>query len=172
MSEKTSYLSPSTGNLDISVVRDSRPYVTITLDLGANFTTFSIKIPLVEDKPSAMSSLIAEAVHTLLDEMSAFMISMNFEQNIIVGIYATVLACFKGMTGEADTDKGQSAISKDPTVKVFSGSFRIDTSFVNETYEKVVTAAGKTIKRPPAHRHLELTYEKPQKTTVVDARTV
>jgi len=170
---KTAYLSPATGTLDISVIRDSRPYATISLDLGIpNFTVFSLKFPLVEDKPATMSELVAEGVHVLLDEMSAFMLSLGFEEKIIVHIYATVLTCFKGMTGEADSSKSQSAISKDPTVKTFEGTFKLPMEFVNETYDKVVTAAGKNIKRPPVHRHLELTYEKPSKTTVNEARTV
>lgn len=170
---KQAYLSPANGALNISIIRDSRPYATISLDLGIpNFTVFSLKFPLVEDKPSTMRGLVAEAVHTLLDEMSAFMLSLNFEENIIVGIYAAVLVCFKGMTGEADTSKSQSAISKDPTVKTFEGTFKLPMEFINETYDKVVTAAGKIVKRPPVHRHMELTYEKPSKTTVQDARTV
>ena len=172
--DKQAYLSPATGSLDISVIRDSRPYVLITLDLGIpNFTVFSLKFPVVEDKPSTMSELVAEAVHTLLDEMSAFMISIGFEEKVIVNIYAAVLTCFKGITGEADTNKSQSAISKDPTVKTFEGTFKLPMDFINETYDKVVTASGgKQIKRPPVHRHLELTYEKPSKTTVQDARSV
>jgi 8-oxo-dGTP pyrophosphatase MutT (NUDIX family) len=170
---KNAYLSPATGGLSITVVRDARPYAVITLDLGIpNFTVFSLKFPLVEDKPSTMSELVAEAVHALLDEMSAFMLSLNFEESIIVKIYAAALMCFKGITGESDSDKALSAISKDPTVKVFEGTFRIDPHFVNEVYSKVVTASGKTIKRPPVQRHLELTYEKPSKTTVNDARSV
>ena len=171
---KHAYLSPATGSLDITVVRDARPYATISLDLGIpNFTVFSLKFPLVEDKPNAMAELIGEAVHVLLDEMSAFMISLGFDEKIIVNVYATVLTCFKGMSGEADTSKSQSAISKDPIVKTFEGTFKLPMEFVNETYEKVVTASsGKAIKRPPVHRHLELTYEKPSKTTVQDARTV
>lgn len=140
---KQAYLSPATGALDITVIRDSRPFVTISLDLGIpNFTVFSIKFPLVEDKPNAMTELVAEAVHTLLDEMTAFMISIGFEDKIIVGIYAAVLTCFKGMTGESDTNKSQSAISKDPTVKTFEGTFKLPMEFINETYNKVVTAAS------------------------------
>jgi 8-oxo-dGTP pyrophosphatase MutT (NUDIX family)/GNAT superfamily N-acetyltransferase len=172
---KQAYLSPSTGTLDISVIRDSRPSVSITLDLGIpNFTVFSIKIPLVEDAPTSMSSVIAEAVHTLLDEMSAFMISMDFENKVIVLIYSTILTAFKGMTGEADTNKSMDAIGKDPVVKTFEGTFKLPMAFINETFDKVVTASSsKTIKRPPpVHRHLELTYEKPAKTTVTDARKV
>jgi 8-oxo-dGTP pyrophosphatase MutT (NUDIX family) len=169
---KNAYLSPATGNLDISIIRDARPYALITLDLGIpNFTVFSLKFPLVEDKPNSMSGLVAEAVHTLLDEMSAFMLSCNYPQETIVQIYAATLACFKGMTGESDTNKSMSPISKDPTVKVFEGSFKLPVGFVNETYDKVVTA-GKSIKRPPVVRHLELTYDKPEKTTVNDARKV
>jgi 8-oxo-dGTP pyrophosphatase MutT (NUDIX family) len=171
---KQAYLSPANGMLDITVIRDARPYALISLDLGIpNFTVFSLKFPLVEDKPNSMSELVAEAVHTLLDEMSAFMISCGFAEEIIVKMYATVLTCFKGMTGEADTNKSMSPVSKDPTVKVFEGTFKLPMEFINETYEKVVTASsGKTLKRPPVHRRLELTYDKPMKTTVNDARVV
>lgn len=170
---KQAYLSPANGMLDITVIRDARPYTLISLDLGIpNFTVFSLKFPLVEDKPNSMSGLVAEAVHTLLDEMSAFMISCGFAEQIIVRVYATVLACFKGMTGEADTNKSMSPISKDPTVKVFEGTFKLPMEFINETYEKIVTAAGKNIKRPPVQRRMELLHEKPLRTSVTDARTV
>jgi 8-oxo-dGTP pyrophosphatase MutT (NUDIX family) len=132
-----------------------------------------MKFPLVEDKPNSMSGLVAEAIHVLLDEMSSFMITAGYEQAIIVQVYAATLNCFKGMTGEADTNKSMSPISKDPTVKSFEGTFKLPMSFVNETYDKVVTASsGKTLKRPPTVRHLELTYDKPSKTTVQDARKI
>ena len=120
-----------------------------------------------------MSGVIAEAVHALLDEMSAFMLSLQFENDVVVLMYATILACFKGMTGETDTNKAMSQISKDPTVKTFEGTFKLPMTFVNETYEKVVTAsAGKVIKRPPPQRHIEFTYNKPKKPDVNDSRTV
>ena len=143
---KNAYLSPATGSLDISIIRDARPYTTISLDLGIpNFTVFSIKLPLVEDTPNAMSQLVAEAVHILLDEVSAFMLSLNFDQQVIVQIYSIVLNCFKGMTGESDTNKALSEVSKDPTVKTFEGTFKMPMEFINETYSKVVTATSNEI---------------------------
>ena len=170
---KHAYLSPANGVLDISVVKDSRPYVVISLDLGIpNFTVFSLKIPLAESQPVSMSGVISEAVSALRDELSAFRLSINFREEVIVRIYAEVLACFKGLTDESDTNKSLDPISKDPTVKSFEGTFKLPMEFINETYDRVVTAAGKVIQRPPAQRHMEFTHEKPNKTTIGDAQAV
>jgi 8-oxo-dGTP pyrophosphatase MutT (NUDIX family) len=169
---KTSYLSPSSGELNITVVRDARPFVSVTLDLGIpNFTVFSLKFPMVEAQPQAMSALVAEAVHVLLDEVSAFMLSCNYQEDVIVQIYATVLACYKGLTQEADSNKAHGLAGQDLTIKNFEGTFQLPMAFVNETFEKVVTAAT-FIQRAPKVRHIELTYEKPNKTTVNDAARV
>src|SRR5208337_2794113 len=169
---KNSYVSPPTGALDITIIKDAQPRVEMTLDLGIpNFTVFSLKIPLVEDQPQAMSGLIAEAVHALLDEVASFMISMEFEDEIIVEIYATVLAAFKGMSGEADSSKEQDKTGADPTAKTVEGTFNLPESFVNETQRKVVTGATK-IKRAPKVRHIELTYSPKPKTTVDDTARV
>jgi hypothetical protein len=169
---KNSYVSPPTGILEITTIRDANPRVSLNLDLGIpNFTVFSMKIPLVEDQPKAMSGLIAEAVHALLDEVASFMLSVEFSEEIIVQIYATVLAAFKGMSSEADSSKEQDETGADPTVKTFEGTFNLPMSFVNETQKKVVTGATK-IKRAPKVRHIELTYSPKPKTTVDDTARV
>lgn len=166
--DKAAYLSPSTGLLEITAVRDARPFLNISLDLGIpNFTVFSMKLPLAEDDPKTMSGLIAEALHVLLDEVSAFMLSCEYREEVIVQIYAAVLACFNGMTSEADTDKGQSQAGQDAFIKTFEGTFNIPSQFVNETQEKVVTAATR-IQRLPQVRRLELSHSKPHVTTVED----
>ena len=166
---KKSYISPPTGNLDITVIRDKEPYVTITLDLGIpNFTVFSLKMPVVEARPADMTALLAEALSALLDEMAAFMLSMNYAEEIIVRIYATILATFKEMTPESTTDAAMSAVGKDDTIVTYEGSFQLPMNFVNETYDKVVTGAHKVVKRMPALRHIELTVMKPTKVDTQD----
>ena len=168
--DKTGYISPPQGNLEITVIRDNNPRVNISIDLGIpNFTVFSITLPLVEEQPATMSELIAEALHALCDEMSAFMITMGYEHEVIVQTYATILTCFRGMSNEADSDKQHDDLTEDDFVKVFEGTFNIPQGFVNETQDKVVTAAsGKTIRKSPPYKRLELTYEKPGKTTTND----
>lgn len=164
--EKQGYISPQEGKLEISVVRDAQPRVDIALDLGIpNFTVFSMRLPLVEDDPRAMSGLVAEAVHVLCDEVASFMLSMQFEEEVIVRLYATVLAAYKAMA------KGDNKESGDDMVKTFEVGFRLPQEFVDETQKKVVTAA-KVVQRTPKTRHLELTYAKPSKTTVDDTARV
>jgi hypothetical protein len=166
---KTSYISPPTGNLDITIVRNQDPYCTLTLDLGIpNFTVFSLKMPVVTARPTDMTALLAEALGALLDEMSAFMISMSFKDDVIVRIYATVLATFKEMTPDSTTDAGMSDVSKDETIVTYEGSFQLPMSFVNETYEKVVTGSHKVIQRMPKQRHIELSVVKPTKVDTQD----
>ena len=144
---KTAYVSPPNGQLDITLIRDANPRALINLDLGIpNFTVFSMTLPLAEGQPKAMSGLIAESVHVLLDEVATFMMSMEYDEKVIVNIYAIVLAAFKGMSTEADTSKEQDASGQDPTVKTFEGTFEIPMDFINETQRRVVTAADITEK--------------------------
>jgi hypothetical protein len=140
---KRAYVSPPVGSLEVTIIRDANPRVTINLDLGIpNFTVFSMTIPLVEDQPRAMSGLIAESVHVLMDEVATFMMSMEYEEEIIVQIYATVLTTFKGMSKESDSSKEQDRTGADPIVRTFEGTFKLPVAFVNETQQKVVTAAA------------------------------
>lgn len=169
---KHAYVSPPQGVLEITIIRDANPRVQINLDLGIpNFTVFSMTIPLVEDQPQAMSGLIAEAVHVLMDEVATFMMSVEYEESVIVTMYAAVLSAFKGMSKEADTSKEQDRTGADPTVRTFEGTFNLPIAFVNETQKKVVTSATK-IKRAPKNTHIELTYSPKQKTTVNDTARV
>src|SRR5271154_6778333 len=165
---KTAYVSPPHGALDITIIRDANPRVTISLDLGIpNFTVFSMTLPLAEGQPQAMSELIAEAVHVLLDEVSSFMLAMEYNEKVIVNIYAQVLATFKTMSSESDPSKEQDAIGADPTVQIYEGTFDIPMDFINETQMRVVTAATKIV-RAPKVRHIELTYSPKQKTKPSD----
>jgi hypothetical protein len=159
---KTSYISQPAGLLDITIIRDNDPRVIITLDLGIpNFTVFSLKMPVLE-QPGSMTELLAEALSALLDEMSCFMLSLAFDEKIIVAIYAMVLATFKEMTPDSKTDASQSQVGKDDTVVTYEGSFQLPQPFVDETYKKVVTGS-RVLKRVPKVRRVELSVEKPQK---------
>src|SRR5271156_5088926 len=169
---KIAYVSPPHGELNITLIRDANPRVTISLDLGIpNFTVFSMTLPLAEGEPQAMSQLIAEAVHVLLDEVSSFMLAMEYEERVIVNIYAQVLATFKTMSTESDPSKEQDAIGADPTVQIYEGTFEIPMDFINETQQRVVTAATK-IRRQPVVRHIEFTYSPKQKTKPSDTARV
>jgi 8-oxo-dGTP pyrophosphatase MutT (NUDIX family) len=136
MSEtKTSYLSPATATLEVSAVRSLEPSASITLDLGIpNFTVFSIKFPLPEDK-RAFPELAGEALGVMLDEMAAFMLSMGYRQGVIAKVYALAMDCYKGMQGQEAPEE------REPTIGTVRGEFPLPTEFVNETQKQVVTAA-------------------------------
>src|SRR5271166_5202228 len=169
---KIAYVSPPHGVLEITIIRDANPRVTIALDLGIpNFTVFSMTLPLAEGQPQAMSQLIAEAVHVLLDEVASFMLTMEYDEKVIVNVYATVLATFKTMSSESDPSKEQDAIGADPTVQIYEGTFDLPMDFINETQNRVVTAAVK-IKRQPKVRHVEFTYSPKEKTKPSDTARV
>lgn len=172
--EKTAYISSPNGELTISTVNAERPEVTILLDLGIpNFTVFSLKFPCVLEKPQGMEEMVSEGLRALLDEVSSFMLSLNYEQDVIVKLYATVLQCYADMTNEADTMSQFSDVSRDPTIKTFEGTFKMPVDFINQTQERVVTGgSGKTLKRTPAVRHLELYQEKPSKNDLGDVARV
>ncbi len=158
--------------MEITTIRDANPRVILTLDLGIpNFTVFSMTLPLVENQPQAMTELLAEAIHVLCDEVANFMLSMEYQEEVIVQTYGTVLNCYKGMSKETDTDKAHGDLTEDEFVKVFEGSFNLPQSFVNETQNRIVTA-GKTVKRPPKVRKIEFSVEKPAKPTTGDVARV
>jgi len=138
MSEtKTSYLSPATATLEVSAVRSLEPSASITLDLGIpNFTVFSIKFPLPEDK-RAFPELAGEALGVMLDEMAAFMLSMGYRQGVIAKVYALAMDCYKGMQGQEAPEE------REPTIGTVRGEFPLPTEFVNETQKQVITAAGR-----------------------------
>src|SRR5271157_3311059 len=165
---KQAYISPPAGILEVTVVRDKDPFCTILLDLGIpNFTVFSLKMPVVPDHPEDMTALLSEALSALLDDMSAFMIAMEYEEKIIVAIYALALATFK----ELKTDTGATKASNDNTVVTYAASFQLPQAFVNETRQKVVVGS-RVIKRVPPVRHIELTHVKPTKVQVEDVGKV
>lgn len=170
--EKTAYISPSNGELSITVTRNERPEVTLMLDLGIpNFTVFSLKFPLDEAAPSGMQDMVLEGLSALLDEVSAFMLSLKFDEEVIVTLHATVMHCFGGMTDESDTMNGFSDVSRDPIVETYQGTFRLPIDFIDETQTRVVTAR-KTIERMPRFRHLELTTVAPHKSEMDDAARI
>jgi hypothetical protein len=171
--DKTAYVSPPHGVLELAIIRDANPRVTLALDLGIpNFTVFSMNFPLAEGEPRAMSELIAEAVNVLLDEVASFMIAQQYEEPVIVKIYQTVLSAFKSMSTEADTAKDQDVAGQDPTVQIYEGTFDIPMDFINATQQHVVTGGVKKIKREPKVRHIELTYSPKQKTKPSDSARV
>src|SRR5271157_4053826 len=153
---KTAYVSPPLGVLEITMIRDANPRVTIALDLGIpNFTVFSMSFPLAEGEPRAMSELIAEAVNVLLDEVATFMLAQEYEEPVIVKMYQTVLSAFRSMSTEADTSKELDPAGQDPTVQIYEGTFDIPMDFINATQRHVVTG-GKKVIREPKVRHIEL----------------
>jgi hypothetical protein len=168
---KLAYVSPPEGELTITLIRDANPRVSILLDLGIpNFTVFSMTLPLAEGQPKEMSGLIAEGVHVLLDEVATFMMSMEYEEKVIVNMYAQVLATFKTMSGESDPQREQDPAGQDPTIKSFEGTFAIPMDFINETQKRVVTA--KKIERPVKVRHVQLTYSPKEKIKPSDTARV
>jgi hypothetical protein len=169
---KSAYISPPTAELTISVVRGTRPEVQITLDLGIpNFTVFSIKFPMVEFERVGMADLTTEAFVALLDEVMAFMISMEYPEPICVELYSLALSSFKEITGESSTQQSISDIAKDNQVESFTSNFNMPLSFVDETQLKVVTAAT-FIKRSPPEIKFELTSIRPPKNTLSEAARV
>ncbi len=172
--KKQAYISSPNGELNITIVRNERPEVTLTLDLGIpNFTVFSLKFPCVEDSPQGMQEMVVEGIRALLDEVTSFMLSMNYDQEVAVKLYAAVLQCFKGMTNESDAQSQFSDVSRDPTIKTYEGTFKMPIDFINQTQEKVVTGgSGKNIRRSPAVRHLELTTSRPEKNDLGDVARI
>lgn len=167
--EKTGYISPEIATLSLIITNDAYPTVTFMLDLGIpNFTVFSLKFPYVKDETLAMRDLCAEALEVLLDEVAAFMISMKYEEDVCVALYAACLNCFTGMGVDSETESHLKGTNVDPTIREYQGTFRIPQSFVDETYDRVITAAS-LVKRPPPYRQIVLQKTPPAKQTLTEA---
>jgi hypothetical protein len=168
---KTAYISPSTGELEINIIKDATPRVVINLDLGIpNFTVFSMKFPLVTEEPKNMAVVIQEALGVLLDEVATFMMSLRFDQAVITDVYARALSCFAGMTMESSTQADYDKAGQDPTMNTYQGTFILPQSFVQETQKRVVTGAS-FVKRVPKQRVVEFVKAVPvNKNTIDDAK--
>jgi hypothetical protein len=164
---KVAYVSAPTGELELTVVRDTaHPFIQITVDLGVpNFTVFSIKFPYTPDEKRAMSELTMEGMAALLDEITAFMLSLSYEDAICTQIYSRILHCFHALALKYPAEE------PNQMVETYVGSFEMPLDFVNETQDKVVTASSQ-IHRSPKYRKLELTPLLPDKNELPDAARV
>jgi 8-oxo-dGTP pyrophosphatase MutT (NUDIX family) len=137
---KTAYLSPANGTLELVAARSAQPTGSIILDLGIpKFTVFSIKFPIPSGGPLAFQQVASEALGVMLDEMTAFMISLNYKKEVIAKVYALVLQCYKDMVEDDDPSKRE----RDPAIGTVRGEFPLPKEFINETQRFVVTAAYK-----------------------------
>lgn len=172
--EKTAYVSPSFAELSITVIRDSNPSVTLSFDVGMpNYLPhFDLKFPLIEEGSGAkMALLVREALTVLLDEVTMFMQSMEYDREVQVELYAAALQCFEGMGVESEADAHMPEYTRDDMVRVYEGTFPMPQAFVEETQDKVVTAATK-VQRVPQNRRIELTKLKPPTTTTNEVEKI
>ena len=159
---KDSYLSPAAGTLEIAAMRQGQPTASIVLDLGIpKFPVFSIKFPIPPREPGVFNQVASEALAVMLDEMTAFMLSLHYRKEIIAQIYALALACYKEL---AEKDKSE---AQEPTLKTVRGKFLIPIEFVNETQKHLVTA-HKEVKRSPHEIKMELSPTRPVKPSKSD----
>lgn len=132
------------------------PTASIVLDLGIpKFTTFSIKFPIPEET-QAFQQVASEALGVMLDEMTAFMISVGYKKEVIAKIYALTLACYKDLVANDHPENRE----KDPSIGSVRGEFQIPADFINETQRYVVTA-GKKVDRSPRQRRVEIVPKRP-----------
>jgi len=162
--EKTAYIGPPLAELYLTIIRDANPVFMLSLDLGIpnGVPQFEIKLPLPEGKATQTAKVVREALAALLDEALAFMQSMGFSRELQVQVYAAALRCFESITAEAEAEAAVPDYAKDNVVKVYEGTFPIPQAFVNETQQRVVTAAT-NVKRVPEVRRIELTKLPPPK---------
>lgn len=171
--DKTAYVSPPMAEMYITIVRDANPTVVISLDVGLpNYLPhFEIKFPLVEDGGPRFAAVIREAVEALLDEVMRFMATMSYDQDVQVQLYAAALACLAGMTMEDEADAAMPEYTRDDVVKTYEGRFPIPKTFIDETQDRVVTAATH-VERKPQVRRIELTKLPPPKITTGDVERI
>jgi 8-oxo-dGTP pyrophosphatase MutT (NUDIX family) len=154
---KTAYISPTFATLEVSAMHTGlSPTASIVLDLGIpKFTTFSIKFPIPEET-QAFQQVASEALGVMLDEMTAFMISVGYKKEVIAKIYALTLACYKDLVANDHPENRE----KDPSIGSVRGEFQIPADFINETQRYVVTA-GKKVDRSPRQRRVEIVPKRP-----------
>src|SRR5271157_4876340 len=169
--DKVAYVSPPEASLNITVIRDANPTVVLTLDVGMpNYLPhFDLKFPLVEEGVGGakVPALVREALTVLLDEVTVFMQSMDYDREVQVQMYAAALQCFENIGLASEQDASMPAYTRDNIVKIYEGTFPMPQSFVEETQRRVVTAATK-VQRVPVNRRIELTKLPPNKTNTYD----
>jgi len=140
---KTAFISPRDAELTIAIDQGTRSNVTIGLDFGIpNFTQFTITVPITGLEAEAISAYCRQAFGALIDDVSAFMVSLKYDEDAVVDVLSLAEVCFHELTGKDATDAGMS--DPDPNLRVYEGSFKMPEKFVEETFKKVVTAAVKT----------------------------
>jgi hypothetical protein len=169
--DKVAYVSPPEAYLTLTIIRDANPTVVITLDVGMpnHLPHFDLKFPLVEEGigGTKVAALVRDALGVLLDEVMAFMQSMEYGRETQVQLYAAALQCFESMGVDSEADAAMPEYTRDNIVKVYEGTFAMPSAFVEETQSQVVTAATK-IERVPVNRRIELTKLPPNKTNTYD----
>jgi hypothetical protein len=169
--QKDAFVSPAKAELSVTVTHNEHPFVLILLDLGIpNFTVFSVKFPFVSREVEQMTELTNQALETLLDEVTAFMMSLGYTNDTCVLIYAAALATYSSLSLEMSGKKELDSL-KDEFIKTYRGFFTVPTVFVEETQDKLVTAA-KTVKRTPASRTVEFVKTPPHKNTISEAARI
>ena len=149
---KTAYLSPKEAELTISIEDGARAKVTISLDLGIpNFTRFAINFPCDGLLSDEIDSYARQAFEALLDSLTAFMISMKYDEDRITAITQAADACFMGLGNDDASDAG---LDPDRGIRMYEGHFELPIEFVEETHKRVVLA-GK-VQRSPEFREITL----------------
>lgn len=175
--DKTAYVAPPLAELTVTIIRDANPTIVLTLDVGMPnwLPHFELKIPLPDGKASAAAKVTREALGVLLDEVMAFMQSMEYSDESQIELYSKALQCFESITPEAESERAYPDYIKDTTVKTYDGTFPMPQTFVDQTQLHVVTASEHksyktqdTIRRVPDVRRIQLTKLPPPKTTPDD----
>jgi hypothetical protein len=152
---KTAYLSPKDAELTVTIDMTTRKQVTISLDLGIpRFTRFAITIPVEDLEGDAVLEYAQQAFSAMLDEILAFMLSLNYDRERMVEFTRLAEGCFAGINLEDATDHGMN--STDPNVRMYEANFEIPVDFIEETHQRVVTA-GSVVRRLPEKREIQLT---------------
>lgn len=171
--EKQAYVSSPLGELDITLIRDAHPCVQITIDLGIpNFTVFSLKYPLIQGETRAMTELTYEALAAVLDDITAFMLNLKFSDEVCTLIYSCVLNCFKGLSMDSDAGYTEDHAFNENMVQTYRGTFSMPLDFVDETYDRVVTASSVLHRVPPTRKLLMTPFVPPRSKLNEAARVI
>lgn len=146
--DKQAYISPREAELTVMMAMGQRPKATITLDLGIpNFSIFSISFPLDQMQIGDVPHYCADAFEALLDEVGAFMLSLQYPDDLIVAVFQQARQTFQGFDFEHATDAQMS--DKDPGMRMYEEHFPLSPEFVEETQARVVTASAQGVAETP-----------------------
>jgi hypothetical protein len=165
--EKTSYISPDTAQLEITLISQGRPEALVSLDMGIpQWPVWSIRVPMDDEDGETILNM---AVQAMAEDLLFFLLSMEFDEELAKSLFAMVMLGY---------DKVKII---EPGMDGDSASYRVDIPldevFVKEVHKTIITAAATkrnntSVKPIRPVRRMEMVRQIPKGKALTDAQRI